>query len=83
MAASRFSTLACRAELTAADGVGAVAGAILTNASVAGTLTHIAPEVLRGAPLDHRVDLWAFGVMLYEMTSGDLPFKRSDSVRDR
>jgi eukaryotic-like serine/threonine-protein kinase len=50
--------------------------AILTNASVAGTLTHIAPEVLRGAPLDQRVDLWALGVVLYELTTGVLPFKR-------
>ena len=51
--------------------------AILTDASVAGTLTHIAPEVLRGEPLDPRVDLWALGVMLYEMASGVLPFKRT------
>src|SRR5262245_2069025 len=49
---------------------------ILTSASVAGTLTHIAPEVLRGEPLDPRADLWALGVMLYEMTAGVLPFKR-------
>lgn len=49
--------------------------AILTDASVAGTLTHIAPEVLRGEPLDQRIDLWALGVMLYQMTSGVLPFK--------
>jgi TolB-like protein/Tfp pilus assembly protein PilF len=48
---------------------------ILANASLAGTLTHIAPEVLRGEPVDARVDLWAFGVMLYEMTAGVLPFR--------
>ena len=47
---------------------------ILADASVAGTLTHIAPEVLRGQPVDARVDLWALGVMLYEMASGDVPF---------
>jgi serine/threonine protein kinase len=49
--------------------------AILADASVAGTLTHIAPETLRGEPVDHRVDLWALGVMLYEMASGRLPFR--------
>jgi TolB-like protein/Tfp pilus assembly protein PilF len=54
--------------------------AILENASVAGTLTHIAPEVLRGKTVDHRVDLWALGVLLYEMTSGVLPFKRSSPL---
>lgn len=48
--------------------------AILSDASVAGTLTHIAPEVLRGQPVDARSDLWALGVMLYEMACGVLPF---------
>ncbi|MEO7135708.1 MAG: protein kinase [Vicinamibacterales bacterium] len=63
--------------LTGTDWLAQSPAAILTNASVAGTLTHIAPEVLKGAPLDHRVDLWAFGVMLYQMTTGLLPFKRA------
>jgi TolB-like protein/tetratricopeptide (TPR) repeat protein len=61
----------------AGDGAAHSPATILTDASVAGTLTHIAPEVLRREPLDARVDLWALGVMLYEMTSGVLPFKRS------
>ncbi|HWQ03345.1 MAG TPA: protein kinase [Candidatus Nitrosotenuis sp.] len=44
---------------------------------VAGTLPYIAPEILRGAPADARSDLWALGVMLYEMCSGRLPFRGS------
>jgi TolB-like protein/tetratricopeptide (TPR) repeat protein len=48
---------------------------VLRETSVAGTLTHIAPEVLRGEPVDQRIDVWAFGVMLYEAASGVLPFK--------
>ena len=48
---------------------------ILSDASVAGTLTHIAPEVLRGQPVDARSDLWALGVMLYEMVCGVVPFR--------
>ncbi len=48
---------------------------ILSDASVAGTLTHIAPEVLRGQPVDAGVDLWALGVMLYEMACGVVPFR--------
>lgn len=54
--------------------------AILESASLAGTLTHIAPEVLRGAPVDQRVDVWALGVLLYEMASGELPFPRSSPL---
>jgi serine/threonine protein kinase/TolB-like protein/Flp pilus assembly protein TadD len=49
--------------------------AVLADASVAGTLTHIAPEVFRGEPIDARIDIWALGVMLYEMACGRLPFK--------
>lgn len=48
---------------------------VLTDASVAGTLTHIAPEVFTGGDVDGRVDIWALGVMLYEMASGVVPFK--------
>lgn len=43
--------------------------------NMAGTLPYIAPEVLRGEPADARSDLWALGVMLYEMCSGRLPFR--------
>lgn len=55
--------------------------AILREASIAGTLTHIAPEVLRGEPVDQRIDVWAFGVMLYEAASGVLPFKGDTSFQ--
>ncbi len=47
----------------------------LTEAgTVLGTLLYMAPEVLRGEPADARSDLWAVGVMLYEMLCGHLPF---------
>jgi serine/threonine-protein kinase len=48
---------------------------VLADASVAGTLTHIAPEVFQGGEVDARIDIWALGVMLYEMASGSVPFK--------
>src|SRR5207237_4923797 len=43
--------------------------------SVSGTLPYMAPEILRGEAPDHRADLWALGVVLYEATSGRLPFE--------
>ncbi len=47
----------------------------LTEAgTVVGTLSYMAPEVLRGEPADARSDLWALGVVLYESVSGSLPF---------
>ena len=41
---------------------------------VSGTLPYLAPEILRGDAADHRSDLWALGVVLYESASGRLPF---------
>jgi serine/threonine protein kinase/photosystem II stability/assembly factor-like uncharacterized protein len=49
--------------------------AVETPGSVSGTLSYMAPEVLRGEPGDARTDLWALGVVLYEAAGGQLPFR--------
>jgi serine/threonine protein kinase len=41
---------------------------------IAGTLSYMAPELLRGQRGDHRSDIWALGVLLYEMVAGRRPF---------
>lgn len=49
-------------------------GPAASNDHVAGTLTHMAPELLAGAPADSRTDLYSLGVVLYQLLSGILPF---------
>ena len=41
-----------------------------------GTPNYMAPEVVRRKPTDHRLDIFAFGVSMYEMFSFELPWQR-------
>ena len=56
-------------------GIARIASSNLTQVgTVVGTPTHMAPEQLMGIPADGRVDLWASGVILYELLTGVSPF---------
>ncbi len=57
-----------------------VASRYTTEGMVVGTVFYLAPEQALGQEIDLRSDLYSLGVMLYELTTGELPFVDQDPI---
>ena len=61
-------------------GAGAVAGFATQTGTAMGTPYYMSPEQVRGVDVDHRTDIYALGIIMFEMFTGALPFEADSYI---
>lgn len=59
-------------------GLARAASAHTQSATLLATLSHVSPELVSGAPADSRSDIYAIGIMIYQMLTGRLPYSETN-----
>ncbi len=67
-----------RGEMSASSEV--TVSALTKEGTTAGTLPYMSPEQLRAEAVDHRSDIFSYGIVLYEMLTGIHPFQRANAI---
>lgn len=70
-----FGLAKLREEGTDGGGISNSTEALTGEGRIVGTVAYMSPEQAEGKPVDHRADIFSLGVILYEMATGERPFK--------
>jgi Tol biopolymer transport system component len=72
--------LAKLTDLSAPEGMGKAESELTRTGAVMGTPSYMSPEQARGERVDRRSDIFSLGVVMYEMATGEVPFKRTSQA---
>jgi eukaryotic-like serine/threonine-protein kinase len=65
---------------SSAGSAGAQTSVVTTPGTMIGTTSYMSPEQLRGEPADHRSDIFAVGLILFELLTGSRPFSEATAI---
>jgi serine/threonine protein kinase len=75
-----FGLAKLREEARAVEGTQVPTATVTQEGRILGTVSYMSPEQAEGKAIDHRSDIFSLGVMLYQMATGQRPFKGDTSV---